>query len=147
MLKGEKNMTDYNIQQAQNEYENEILKFKNASIELNDNQQAILYAKILIKHTICFKENILFCNDKELFVSKTPTGYDIVGYYLDAQGVKNPFNITVCKVNGLWLPSKRYVGADTKSCSNAILLWIIFSIGCTLMGILLYYLISLSIGI
>lgn len=140
-------MTDHNIQLTQNEYENEILKLKNAFIELNDDQQAILYAKILIKHTIYPTENISFCNDNEIFISKTLTGYDVVGYYLDEQGTKKPFHITVCKVNGLWMPSKRYVGADTKSCSGAILLWIIFSIGCTLMGILMYYIISISIGI
>ena len=140
-------MQDYNIHQAQKEYSDEIRKYKENSIELNEKQQAILFAKILIKQTNYSNANIVFCNDNELFVSKTPTGYDVVGFYINYQGTKNPFNLTVCKVNELWYPSKRYIAADTKSCSASILSWILLSLGCTLMGILMYYLLSAAIGI
>ncbi len=139
-------MTGYNVQQAQNEYLNELTKLKNNQIELNESQEAMLFAKILVKQTIYSKEEVVFCSDSELFVSKTLTGYDVVGYYM-YQGNKRPFNITVCKVNEAWYPSKRYVGADTKSCSSSILLWVLLSVGCTLMGILMYYLMSAAIGI
>lgn len=140
-------MTEYNVSQAQKEYLNKVIELKNNQIVINEKQEAILFAKILVKQTIYSNENMSFCGDNELFVSKTPTGYDVVGYYIINQGIKKPFNITVCKVNELWYPSKRYIAADTKSCSGSILLWVLLSIGCTLMGILMYYLMSAAIGI
>ena len=139
-------MFEYNIQQAHKEFLNELERFKNNQIEFDEKQEAILFAKILIKQTV-YLNNVLFCSDNELFISKTPTGYDVVGYYVSNQGIKKPFNITVCKINELWYPSKRYIAADTKSCSGSILLWVLISIGCSLMGILMYYLMSAAIGI
>ena len=140
-------MPYYNVEQAQKEYASEMKEHTENSVAFCEKQQAALFAKILIKQTIYSKEHLVFCEDNELFVSKTPTGYDVVGFYIDHTGIKNPFSITVCKINELWYPSKRYVAADTKSCSGSILLWILLSLGCTLMGILMYYLMSAAIGI
>lgn len=140
-------MQDYFIQQAQNEFSREIASRTNNGISLSDDQKAILFAEILIKQTIYPQGNVTFCNDNECFVSKTPTGYDVVGFYWDYEGKKKPFNLTVCHDNDLWYPSKRYVAADTKSCSGSILLWILISLGCTLMGILMYFIISAAVGI
>ena len=146
-LIGEDVMQEYNIQQAQKEYNEEIVLLKNSGTYLSEAQEAICFAKILIKQTTYSRENIVFCNDSEFFVSKTPTGYDVVGYYIRNIGTKNPFTVTVCKINNLWYPSKKYIAADTKSCSNSILLWVLLSLGWTLMGILMYFLMSAAIGI
>lgn len=140
-------MQEYNIQQAQKEYNDEMILLENNGIELNEYQEAACFAKILIKQTVYSYENLVFCKDNELFISKTPTGYDVVGYYIGHKETKNPFNVTVCKVNNLWYPSKKYIAADTKSCSSSILLWVLLSLGCTLMGILMYFLMSAAIGI
>ena len=139
-------MADYLVEQAQNTYNSEFTALQSNGTVLSEPQQASLFAKILIKQTDHPNANILFCSDSELFVSKTPTGYDVVGYYL-YNSEKKPFSITVCKINDLWYPSKRHVAADTKSCSSSIALWILLTLGCTLMGILMYYLISAAIGI
>ncbi|MBQ2940992.1 MAG: hypothetical protein IJD97_02020 [Clostridia bacterium] len=140
-------MTEYEVQQVQKKYGDQIAILKNSNVELNEKQQATLFAKLLVKQTTYSDEDIVFCDDNELFISKTPTGCDVVGYYKTSAGTKSPFNVTVCKINGIWYPSKRYVAADTKSCSSYIFLWFLISLGCTLMGILMYYLISASIGI
>ena len=140
-------MQEYNIQQAHEEYNKEIVLLKNSGTTLSEVQEAICFAKILIKQRTFSRENIVFCNDSELFVSKSPTGYDVVGYYIKTPGTKNPFTVTVCKINNLWYPSKKYIAADTKSCSGSILLWVLLSLGCTLMGILMYFLMSAAIGI
>ena len=140
-------MYEYNVRQAQEEYARTIKTFKQDRNEPEEGQQAICFAKILIRQTVYPKEGVVFCRDNELFLSKTPAGYDVVGYFIDASGAKRPFSVSVCKINGLWYPAKQYVAPDTKSCSASILLWILLSIGCTLMGILMYYLISVSIGI
>lgn len=132
------------IQQAQYEFSNELKALKENGIDLNEKQKAILFTKSLIRQT---RGNVTFCNDNEFFASKTPTGYDVVGFYFDQQWQKTPFSITVCEQNGLWYPSKRYVAADTKSCSGSVLLWILLSLGCTLMGILMYFIISAAVGI
>lgn len=140
-------MTEIEVQQARKEYNDEIAILKDSNIELDDNRQAALFAKILIKRTAHSNTDIMFCNDNEMFVSKTPTGYDVVGYYTDCSGTKSPFNITVCKINDIWYPSRRYIAADTHACSGTIILWILLSLGCTLVGILMYYIMSAAIGI
>lgn len=140
-------MQEYNVQNAQKEYSEKITEFKENGIELSESQQAIIFAKMLVKQTVYSVADTEFCNDNEIYVSKTPTGYDVVGYYIDYLGKRCPFNITVCKINELWYPSRRYIAADTKSCSGYILLWILISLGCTLMGILMYFLMSAAIGI
>ena len=123
---------------------NEIMVLKRNSIELTEPQQASLFSKILIKqHNV----NIRFCENEDLYISRTPNGYDIVGYYMNSTDKKIPFSISVCKINDLWYPSKRYIAADTHSCSSHILLWLLISLGCTLMGILMYFLMSAAIGI
>lgn len=140
-------MSGYDVELAQKEYLSEVAKLRNNQVELSENQSAILFTKILLKQKVCAYENILFCGDNEFFVSKTPTGYDVVGYYISNQEIKTPFNMTVCKVDEQWYPSRRYIAADTKSCSISILLWVLLLIGCSLMGILMYYLMSAAIGI
>ncbi len=131
----------YNIPQAQKDF------FFSGGENLTEEQQAVLFAKILISQSAYGNGFLTFCNDNELFVSKTPTGFDVVGFYLNSYNNKIPFTITVCKIKNLWYPSKKYVSADTKSCSGSILLWVLLSLGCTLMGILMYYLMSAAIGI
>lgn len=140
-------MTELDVQQVQKNYWDQITILKKRNVELSEKQQATLFAKLFVKQTTYSNEDVVFCNDNEMFISKTPTGYDVVGYYKDPTGTKSPFNVTVCKINEIWYPSKRYIAADTKSCSASILLWFLLSIGCTLMGILMYYLTSASIGI
>ena len=140
-------MTEFDVQLARKEYDNQIAIFEKSNIVLQESEQAALFAKILVKQTTYSNGDIIFCNDSDMFISKTPTGYDVVGYYNDSAATKVPFNITVCKIDGIWWPSRRYVSADTKSCSGSIALWILISLGCTLMGILMYYLMSAAIGI
>ncbi len=138
-------MAEYNIQQAQYEYYSEISRLNQAGIFLNESQEAVIFAKILVRQTTYSNEYITFCTDNEMYVSKTPTGYDVVGYYIDNRGTRQPFNTTVCKVNGQWYPAKRYVAADTKSCSSVIVLWILLMLGCSVGGVLMYYFISAMI--
>ncbi len=137
-------MENYNIAMAQQNYAAEEFYYNQNGIVLTEQQQAVSFAKILIRQN---NGNVVFCNDRELFVSKTPAGYDVVGYFIDAFNVKKPFNITVNKVNNLWYPAKRYVAADTKAGSNYILIFILISIGCSLMGLLSYFLISAFVGL
>ena len=140
-------MQSYNIQLAQQAYAKELSELKCAGNALSESQEALLFSKILVKQADHSNKHITFCRDSEMFVSKTPTGYDVVGYYIDGEGNKSPFSLTVCKVDALWYLSQRRVAADTKSCSSYIILWVLLSVGCTLMGIIMFYLISASIGI
>ena len=140
-------MSVYNVGQAQTDYYNELEYLRSRGIILDENQQAVVFAKILVRQTAYGNPNVTFCSDNELFVSKTLTGYDVVGYYIDYTGARKPFNVTVCKIENFWYPSKRYVGADTKSCSGSILLWILLMLGCSLAGILMYFIMSSAIGI
>ncbi len=133
----------YNIEQAQRDYFAEEFRLGSAGIIMTEIQQAVLFAKILISQG---KPNITFCSDSDLFVSKTPTGYDVVGFYFDPAYGKVPFNITVFKANNMWYLSQRYVAPDTKSCSGSILLWVLLCVGCSLMGVLMYYFISFLVG-
>ena len=140
-------MSGYNVGQAQTDYYNEPEYLRSRGIILEEKQQAVVFAKILVRQSAYGNPVITFCNDNELFVSKTLTGYDVVGYYIDNTGARNPFNVTVCKIENFWYPSQRYVAADTKSCSSSILLWILLMIGCSLAGIFMYFIMSSAIGI
>lgn len=131
-----------NIAQAQSDFAAEISQIEAGS--LHEEQEAIIFAKILIRQQIYNSHMITFCRDNEIFVSKSPAGYAITGYYL-SEGKKIPFQITVCKINGLWYPAKQYDAPDTKSCSGYIGLWVLISLGCTLMGIVMYFLISAAV--
>lgn len=133
-----------NVERAQSDFAAEISRFSVGN--LIEEQEAIIFAKILVKQRIFNPQTITFCTDNEIFVSKSPIGYAITGYYL-SEGKKVPFQITVTKTTGLWYPSKQYVSPDTKSCSGYIGLWILISLGCTLMGILMYFLISAAVGL
>lgn len=138
----------FDVVKAQEEFTREYSNLRNSVEGIDDTQEAILFAKILLKQKTYTNENIIFCSDNEFYVAKNPAGFAITGYYtLGCSSKKIPFNITVCKYHGLWYPSKEYVAADTKSCSGSILIWILLSLGCTLMGILMYFLISAAIGI
>lgn len=143
-------MTNVSVSQLQETFNNEYILLKNKGIILNEEKEALLFAKILIRQRIYTNRNITYCADNEFFVSKNPAGYAVTGYYTfddDPSKKRNPFSLTVSKVNGLWYPSTEYVAADTKTGSSAIIIWILLSLGCTLMGILTYFIISAVIGI
>ncbi len=133
-----------NITKAQEDFKQRYSQHNAGS--LSENTEAILFAKLLIEQQILIPENAKFCSDSEIFVTKSPAGYTVVGYYL-YENKRTPFKITVCKINGLWYPSKEYVSPDTKSCSGYIGLWILISLGCTLVGIISYFLISAAVGL
>ncbi len=140
-------MKNYNIPTAQNIYMQMLSQY---SYPLNDSQQALLFAKALQYQNGASPSNIVFAADNEFFVSQTPTGYAVTGYYdiLSQGGVRNrvPFNVTVQKVNGMWYPSSNYVAADTKSGSNFIATWILLSVGCGIIGLASYFILSAIIG-
>ena len=138
-------MANYNIPQAQKELYDAYMAQKQQGIVLNESQLAALYAKILIRQTN--RDAVTFCADNELFIAKNPVGYAITGYSLDANGKKMPFQITVCNQDGAWRPAKDYVAADTKRGSNFILLWILLMAGCTIFGLIMYFIISAAVGL
>lgn len=142
---------NYDLARAQSELEKEIIWHEKQGLVLDESKMAVIYAKALINQQIYANGEIAFCKDNEFYVSKNPAGYAITGYYIiqnrNATILKKPFNITVCNMNGQWCPAQTYVAADTKSCSGQIALWFLISVGCTLMGILMYYIISAAIGI
>lgn len=133
------------IMQAQSQFLQEEQEMRLKGINFDERLQALLFAKLLLKQT--FGKSIVFCSDNEFFISKNPIGYEIAGYYSDYENSKIPFSLTVCKTSERWYPSKQYVAPDTKSCSNSLWLWLIIMLGCTLMGIIMYFLISSSVGI
>ena len=95
-------MSGYNVGQAQTDYYNELEYLRSRGIILEEKQQAVVFAKILVRQSAYGNPVITFCNDNELFVSKTLTGYDVVGYYIDNTGARNTFNVTVCKIEIFW---------------------------------------------
>ena len=135
----------YDVESAQKELAREIQMELIRTGELTELQCAAMFSKILIKQTSF--DLIAFCEDDEMYISKTPMGYDVVGFYFNQYKRKIPFSISVTRQNGVWLPAQKYIAADTKSCSSYIWLWVLLSVGCTLMGILMYYLMSAAIGI
>lgn len=139
-------MANYNIQKAQADFQVQLQKALEEG-PVSEGKEAFIYAKELVKQQIFNADRAVFCEEREAYVSNTPTGYAVTGYYtLPGEDKRNPFQLTVCKQNGFWYPSRQHVGADTKSCSGYIWLWILISVGCTLMGLLMYYLISAAIG-
>jgi len=143
-------VVNFDVVRAQKEYYQKYVALKESGTVLDESQEAILFTKILQMQTVYDIRSIVFCSDDEFYVSKTPTGYAITGFYeLNSNNgtrIRKPFNVTVCKNQGLWYPSVQYVAADTKSGSNFIILWILLSLGCTFMGIVMYFLISVEIG-
>ena len=118
------------------------MQFNNCITEA---REAVLFAKAM--HFQQFgANNIVFCNDNEFFVSQTPTGYAVAGYYQYPNGYRASFNVTVKKQNGFWSPAASYVAPDTKSGSSFIWLWILLMFGCTMFGIIMYYVMSAAIG-
>ena len=68
---------------------------KNSCIDVN--REAILFAKAL--HMQLYGEKIIFCADQDFFVSKSPTGYAVAGYFIQENNVKVPFTVTVNKLD------------------------------------------------
>lgn len=138
-------MADYNIPQAQKELYDAYVAKQQQGVTLNESQVAAMFAKILVRQT---SRNLTsFCADNELYIAKNPNGYAVTGYYLDAAGKCVPFQISVCNQNGAWYPAKKYVAADTKAGSSFILLWVLLCLGCTAMGIIMYFIISAAVGL
>ena len=138
-------MADYNIPQAQKELYDWYKARQAEGTMVQESQVAAAFAKILIRQT---NRNVAsFCADNELYIAKNPTGYAVTGYYLDGASKKVPFQISVCNQNGAWQPARKYVAADTKSGSSFILLWVLLCLGCTLMGVVMYFIISAMVGL
>ena len=122
------NMTPiFNIAEARNIYKKLYAAEIQTNPAIDEVREALLFAKALYLQSIG-KENIRFCDDKEFFVSKTPTGYAVSGYYEDNIGGRIPFNVTVKKNNGIWSPSASYIAADTKSITGFVWLWILLMV-------------------
>ena len=111
---------------------------------MNINKEAILFSKALYMQL--YGERIIFCADKDFFVSQTPTGYAVAGYFIQANNIKMPFNITVNKSGNNWSPSVNYVSPDTKSVSSYIWLWLLLMAGSALFGLISYLILKASIG-
>lgn len=140
-------MRNYNVPAAQNIYMQMLSQY---NYPLNDSQQALLFAKALQYQNGVDPSNMIFATDNEFFVSFTPTGYAVTGYYdvVYPNGMRNrvPFNVTVQKVNGMWYPSTAYVAADTKRGSNFIATWLLLMLGCGIIGLASYFVLSAIIG-
>ena len=115
---------------------------KNPSIDVN--KEAILFTKAL--YIQLYGERIIFCEDKDFFVSQTPTGYAVTGYYTQANNVRVPFNITINKADNNWSPSVNYVAPDTKSVSCSIWLWLLLMAVSSLFGLISYLILKTCIG-
>ena len=140
------NMTPiFNIAEARNIYKKLYAAEIQTNPAIDEVREALLFAKALYLQSIG-KENIRFCDDKEFFVSKTPTGYAVSGYYEDNIGGRIPFNVTVKKNNGIWSPSASYIAADTKSITGFVWLWILLMVGCSLFGLLSLLFMKVIIG-
>ena len=138
-------MLPYNIELAQRELAQEIQRETRLAGELTESQCAAIFAKILVKQTN--PRIIAFCDEGDMYISKTPVGYDVVGFYINSFQQKTPFSVSVTQQNGAWFPAQKYVASDTKSCSSYIWLWVLLCVGCALMGMLMSFLISAAIGI
>ena len=140
-------MKNYNIQAAQNAYMQLLSQY---SVPLNDSQQALLFAKALQYQNVAYPANIYFAPDNEFFISDTPTGYAVSGYYdivyPDTSRNRIPFTVTVNKFNGMWYPASTYVAADTKSGSSFLISWLLIMAGCGIIGLATYFVISAIIG-
>ena len=113
---------------------------------MTEQQEAIEFAKILIRQKVNPSYDVFYCADNEFFVTKNAGIFSVTGYYLfgppGSATQKVPFNIPVCKVNNQWYPAKQYVAPDTKRGSNFIMLWLLLSIGSAIMGLIMYFIIS-----
>lgn len=116
----------------------------------NEATEAILFAKALQLQNVYAPNGVRFCSDREFFVAPNPAGYAVTGYceVQAANGAWNrvPFNFSICKQSGLWYPTAKYVGADTKAGTNFLIIWLLLMLGCTLIGLLSYYIMSAAIG-
>ena len=138
-------MANYNVPQAQKELYDAYVAKRQQGVTLDEPQVAAMFAKILVRQT---SRNVAsFCADKELYIAKNPTGYEVTGYYLDGSGKRVPFQMPVCNKEGAWYPAKKYVGADTKTGSNFLLMWILLMAGCTIFGLIMYFIISAAVGL
>lgn len=133
----------YNVAKAQEEFEKERIFLSPNNVSEQD--EAILFTKKLVEQSIPSSEILSFCQNGDIYVTKSLIGYTVVGYYFDINKNKHKFNVSITKVNGVWRLAKEYNAADTKAGSHFILLFIGLSIGCSLVGLLMYYLISLLI--
>ena len=115
---------------------------KNSCIDVN--REAILFTKAL--HMQLYGEKIIFCADQDFFVSKSPTGYAVAGYFIQENNVKVPFTVTVNKLDNNWSPAPTYVSPDTKSVSCSIWMWVLLMAGCSLFGLISYLILKASIG-
>ena len=138
-------MADYNIPQAQKDLYDWYMAKQGEGVAVQEPQAAAMFAKLLIRQTS--RNLVSFCADNELYIAKNPSGYAVTGYYLDGSGKRAPFQITVCNKDGAWYPARNYVAADTKSGSSFILLWVLLCLGCTAMGIIMYFIISAAVGL
>lgn len=134
-----------NLQQIYNIYNQLYAYERQFNANIDERREAVLFAKALYYHQN--GSNIItFCNDNEFFVNLTPTGYSVAGYYQYQNGHRSAFNVTLKKTNGFWAPAANYVAPDTKTGSSFIWLWILLMVGCSLFGIIMYYVMSAAIG-
>ena len=143
-------MNHFDLVKAQKQFNEMYESLKSSCGTVSESQEAILFAKALQLQTAQSPDHVKFCSEGEFFVSSTLTGYAVTGYYdvcsPSGKCTRTPFNITVRKIDGVWYPSVKYVGADTRSGSNFIAMWLLISIGCTLVGLISYFIMKAAIG-
>lgn len=123
---------------VQDTYDSLILNYTSPTIF----QEAYTFAKALLLQQHGF--NITVCNEEDAFISQTPTSVAVSGFYTEA-GMRKSFSYTVAKNNGRWASSVAYQAADTKAGTNFVVLWLLIMDGCTLVGLLFYYLLNILI--
>jgi hypothetical protein len=113
-----------------------------AGVMIDEKTEAVLFAKAYQLSALRNPASARFCSDAEIFVSNSPTGYNVSGY-VDSDMGRTPFSHVVKKENGYWVPSVRHVAPDTKTGSNFIKTWVLLMAVCFGVGILMTILLSL----
>ena len=143
-------MANFDLLRARGDFEYNQTLLRKQGIVLDEKGEALLFAKLLQLQISPDPGNTVFCNDSEFFVSLTPTGYAVAGYYTVKGAnptVRHPFQLTVSKINGYWGTAAVYVAPDTKTGSNFLMTWLLLMLGCTFFGILMYFIISAAVGL
>lgn len=139
-------MANYDIARAQSDFAYNVNLLRNQGIVLDERGEALLFAKLLQLQVSPDPTNTVFGSDAEFFVSQSPTGYAVAGYYT-LRGQRCPFQVNLSKNSGLWTMGNAYVAPDTKTGSNFLLTWLLLMLGCTVFGILMYFIISAAVGL
>ena len=143
-------MANFDLLRARGDFEYNQTILRKQGVVLDEKGEALLFAKLLQLQISPNPNDTVFCSDSEFFVSQTPTGYAVAGYYtLRGQNPSQryPFQQTVSKQNGYWGTAAVYVAPDTKTGSNFLMTWLLLMLGCTFFGILMYFIISAAVGL